>query len=558
MSEPDSEKQAEQPQEKNQEDPVFLGGGETFDLWRSRASKNDELMSPELKGLAQQAVDNQTELYLTYHQIHEAAEADKPVTAQHFSDAEVRYIQESVRIDTLANKEMYRIAFQTAEPTGVVGEGEGRKGLVDRITGFLKSVQDGANRYKELQHNYDSEKDAALFNWKMMNSDVVQEIRDTEPLTHSLRRALEGSEQRKNIILEDGVDTQEGLVRELLKKNRGVAFGDVHVFAQSSHFIAENMASFKEAGVDTLYVEFPEKDFKQIEAMSVEECKQLMRDRKFGSITLPTANEIASAYGTKSADDMALEWLGMITAAKEQGVRVVNVDKQDAVRDIESLDLGAHRIASTNLQWTANIEADRKKLQESNQGDGKFIVFGGMAHFLNRDNSHGMVDDMLGIPVVQFEKSKPTAIAFRQGISPNGADFYLSGGERYLDTRSAVRAVDFDQMADGLETIQWMPGVNYAIDALRVAERQSRAEVLKSMGFDHEREVEAKPDIDLGEPANIPEKSRQPVQNPFEQPVKQPLEHPPQQLQQQPSEVGAFSIVVPQTPQMKNPSQKIR
>jgi hypothetical protein len=499
MSEPPIQDEKKQPEKE----PKKIEVGDTFPhekpwgrySWEpDPSSKLQENFSPKLQELLQQDVDNRTGLLLAYQQIHDDAKVGKPISAQDFTGAEEQFNEESRRIKGLVSTEIRRIAGEHIAPShnqqvktpidskdAVAQAEEVRPGLFQRVKDFFHTVMERAEFQKRLETDYAIAKEDKFFQWKREHPEVLETIRYTKPVDEAFRRSLQYNGHRKNLALEECVTTQQDLVEDLLKKNRGIAIGDIHTFAQSARFVADNMATLKASGVDTLYIEFPDKQFQALDSMSAAQCRQFVRDRKYGDLTLPTAAQNAIANGTNSSDDMWAEWVNMIATAKEHGIRVVNVDKKGEVRNFEIVQSLQHRVASTNWQWAANIETDRKQLEEKNQGGGKFVVFGGGFHFLRRSNGNGLVDDALSIPVVLFERREQSASpAFRREISPNGADFYLPGGTKYYDTQASVRATDADQIADGLEKIKCLPGVTAVIGVLRQFQENSEKAAYES------------------------------------------------------------------------------
>jgi hypothetical protein len=239
----------------------------------------------------------------------------------------------------------------------------------------------------------------------------------------------------KNTQLAPVAHTEAGLVSAILSANRGFALGDLHVQNECCTFLARNMATFKARGVDTIYTESPM--VQHVKDFTPAELRQLARDGHYKHVRLLTAKELAAAYGAKAADNVSAEDAKMLAAAKENGIRVVYIDKDSgAAREAETME---HRTASTNFIWTDNISADRALLAKQGEPAGKFIAFGGLCHFISDKYSHnGMVAKALDIPVIAYERADKHGPAFRQETNPNGPDFYLPGGMDYDDMRSAV------------------------------------------------------------------------------------------------------------------------
>ena len=151
----------------------------------------------------------------------------------------------------------------------------------------------------------------------------------------------------------------------------------------------------------------------------------------------------SQAYGVET-DDLFGDMRKLVLAAKENNIRIVNIDKQDPARDLEIKTSMPHRYASTNFTWAENIEEDREQHPE-----GKYIVWGGASHLMtNETGIRGLVDEKLGIPVVAFDKrDKYSLPVIENGESKNGADFYLAGGSCYPDMQKLIKFADTNDEA---------------------------------------------------------------------------------------------------------------
>lgn len=311
---------------------------------------------------------------------------------------------------------------------------------------------------------------------------------DQESLQHAfLADQVRDSEFKEDTKISREISTERGLLAALLMKNRGLAIGDVHTQDEAPKLVSENMPLFKMLGVDTLYIEFSDDAFQKLSAMSASDIRELVQKRETDGLKLRKNEDVAAAYGVGNADDTMAAWPLMFAAAKENGIRIVNIDKKDLARIASQ---GSKmRIAETNFIWTENIEEDRRQLKEKTGKEGKFVVFGGFAHFahgtLNEEKeiSTGMVDEALGIPVIAFERrDKNEPPVFRRDPSKNGPDFYLRGGNDYPATDAVVRMGDIANIKDMLSRFESISGVEAVQQKLDDWSQQYEQQFKESVG----------------------------------------------------------------------------
>ena len=391
------------------------------------------------------------DLIVEYSRVREDAVSELPITAEHYRKIESRFESDITAIDKQAHD------LITAQINQVLD---------------LENITDPENRKKRIK--------SALFEWELAtatsilvlkSSDDVKEWRK-ENLSPLHTAFLDGVsvDTQKTLAKNANQSSEIDLIVDLLTKNPGIALGDVHTHDETSNFIAQHIDKFKGAGVDTIYIEFPSDYFKKINQLTVGELHQLVRDREYGDIKLPSAELNAMAYGARKSDDSFAAIMKMIAAAKENGIRVVNIDKPGDVRDVECDLSPNHRVASTNFTWTQSIAEDRETLKEEGMEAGKYIVWGGVGHFTNAFTRKGLVDDGLGIPFIAFtNRPKDASPAVIPGIGWSGADYYFNGGADYSPAERIAFSEDVKHVTEKLEAVKSLPEVAIAVGILKGA-----------------------------------------------------------------------------------------
>ncbi len=302
---------------------------------------------------------------------------------------------------------------------------------------------------------------------------------DGKPLNDIFLREHVQNAPRKQLDIDADVKTSGGLLEALLQKNPGVAVADIHVFDESSKLLADHMDVLVRSGVKTVYVEAPENFFRKIDRLTVAEIKELQQKRVVGDVSLADPFLQALLYGVAEKDDSMGSYVGMIAAAKEHGLRVVNIDRKGEARRYE-VGMGEHRIHSTNFTWADAIEKDRAAMVARGEDPGKYVIFGGIAHFTAGMKSNGLVDEGLGVPVIAFDRRGKEA-AFERTPGGNAPDFYLPGGMDYLDTKKHLGAAELKHGADALSKFALIPGVSEVVALMGGVAKQIELDVVKGM-----------------------------------------------------------------------------
>jgi hypothetical protein len=246
----------------------------------------------------------------------------------------------------------------------------------------------------------------------------------------------------ENTTLDPNIQTEVGLIIDLLRKNRGIVFGDIHTQDEAPLFMEQYMTLFKAQGVDTIYVENVP-DFERMNKLTSDELRILARKGEYQGIKIPDAVDTARMYNVTHADENTAAFVLMLAAAKEQDISVVDIDKQRPASELES---DVSRIATTNYVWSERINNDRERRAQEGLPDGKFVAWGGMGHFISdRERGvvmTGMVDEAIGAPLLGFKPAKALAGAFEKSDNPNGPDFYLKGSKDYPEIHLLDKAIN--------------------------------------------------------------------------------------------------------------------
>ncbi len=275
--------------------------------------------------------------------------------------------------------------------------------------------------------------------WKNKATNVIETIDNPKPLVDAFAKN-HAAEGKKRVIVPAGNNVEDKeLISTLLEYNNGIALGEIHTKADSVNFIYSNIDTLKNSKVDAIYLEMNAEKFAKLSSYSAEELKS-----KIDAVT-PEQSKInaerqAKERGTEKSDDLETADFKMFLAAKENGIKIVNIDTKGEARKVES-DLDHHRIASTNYKWIDAISEDRKNKPQ----DGKYIVLGGKSHFtISENNTKGLVDEALGLPVISFDnrdgKGSPNRISF--GQYKHGADLYLPSSSNDIpDYKTHIEAM---------------------------------------------------------------------------------------------------------------------
>ncbi|MDX1974444.1 MAG: hypothetical protein SFT92_02085 [Rickettsiales bacterium] len=293
---------------------------------------------------------------------------------------------------------------------------------------------------------------------------------DTKRETGVLDRAFarqfvtEEKQASASYIPDNGIQTEDALIHDMLSKNRGFALADIHTQSESLEFMTRHMQQLKKEGVDTIYTELPTLNAQVVQgsdvtwrtlmqpSVSVEDFEAIVRDIK-GQLNSNEMREVNKvAYGPTFANDLDISTvdatyfaqLDFLLAAKKAGVDIKYVDRPNNLpRDIEPRLFPGMRQATSNFIWTDAInmyEGIKNREAEAAGNDPstrRFIVWGGAAHFTNTpeqlDNpdrpiprAHGFVDEALGIPSIGFASTNdPNAPAIVATHNSNDVDVQL-------------------------------------------------------------------------------------------------------------------------------------
>ena len=368
------------------------------------------LSAPELSlyELAKKQFAAAIRLMVDYNNIHNKAENKEEITAKDFLKAESQFEERIIDAATSNNTSLYN------------------SGFINEDTIFKPS----------------DETILTFYTWNKNNPEIIPAINNIEPLEDSFRRQLAYA-PHKDLSLPENVKTPEELIPALLERNAGIAIGDIHSYSAALPFIYDNIASFKKAGVKTIYMELDDPTFLDLNAGSIQELQTMINSRSPETIQ-KSREATAEVYGTGGKRDNFEELLKLFLAAKENNIEIINIDKKGPARDFETSLSLKHRVSSTNYTWSENIIADR----ENKQPDDKYVVLAGLGHFTEIYTAKGLVDDKFGIPVIAFD-NRPlnTESPILRGESLNSADFYLPAGGCYPDTKLEAKAADYNDIA---------------------------------------------------------------------------------------------------------------
>lgn len=258
----------------------------------------------------------------------------------------------------------------------------------------------------------------------------------------------------KNLSIASDVKTNSEFYGALLDKNRGIAFGEAHSSTKSFNEVTANMAMLKKHGVDTIYLEGPSAGIRTLALFPPDSLRSVANKYReyakhpdqpeFADIDKEVRQGIKLYHGTVSRSDFAKHLAAandLAATANENGIRLAPMDLADRelapqVKLLEKDFLKGHiqRINSTNKEWVANIEADRKIHH------GKFVIIGGANHFVCTEHTRGLVGEKLGIPVIVPTKSLLSG-RFNAAHDKGGADYYIPSGLHETDIRHKILKV---------------------------------------------------------------------------------------------------------------------
>ncbi|PJD97803.1 MAG: hypothetical protein CK425_01345 [Parachlamydia sp.] len=171
------------------------------------------------------------------------------------------------------------------------------------------------------------------------------------------------------------IHSHSQLAKEILEKHEGLVIGEIHSHITPKKFIIDQMQTFKECGVTTLFLEhlFYETLQEDLDAFF-----------KSSSDEFPLIlNKILER--PEIHPDKILNYKAMILAAKKAGIRVVAIDTNlsyQAGFDRDYGSQGPHRCEGMNYTAAEIIKKER--------GKGKFVLLVGSAHSSQCEGVKGM------------------------------------------------------------------------------------------------------------------------------------------------------------------------
>jgi hypothetical protein len=436
-------------------------------------------LSPEFIPYFEQSLQKdvmiRAELVKNYLGIYTAAEDGKSITARDYTSAEQKFNTAVM----LQEKQLAKLVKTQAAAMGFAitsADGKVIASTIDPKTGLpaqgapAEFIADPVKlqAYKEarLTADYHSEVDRRFYTWLIQQPGHEKLLKQPEPLNRIFQRDHVENAPKKDADLQPGANAVA-----LLEKNKGLAVATAHTSGYDMEWVAGNVKAFKQAGMDTAYIELNPVMFKTLNKYSAAELRQLAKDGRIGDFVLPDPKQIEAQYNAPLQGDPVRSMVGMMAAFKEEGIRMVNL-KRDNI-EFEASRLGmSHRNASSNFVWTDIIKKDRADLEQQGKGGGKYLIVAGATHLIDDSigRKKGLIDDALGVPVVAFD-ARPLndpAGAIR-GHGRNSADYFLPGGEGHIDLRKLAAANDAKDVAEVLSPFGFLPGIREAVEGLKIA-----------------------------------------------------------------------------------------
>lgn len=193
------------------------------------------------------------------------------------------------------------------------------------------------------------------------------------------------------------------LIEGMLAGNSGLVVGEAHQCAMPKQFLIDNMATLKEKGVTTIYLEH----------LIYESHQQLLDEYLRAGSAEPMPIEL-ELYLKKIDKEFNLEGTGtfyhLVKAAKESGIRIIAIDTAASysivdkhIADLSSPEVTVDRMKAMNAAMVKRFE------EHPPENGGKFVAFVGSAHASNLyykdynqefdDNRHvSGISQLLGCP----------------------------------------------------------------------------------------------------------------------------------------------------------------
>ncbi len=441
-------------------------------------------LTPELRQVVDGNVEARAELMLGYKAAIDGAESGKPIIGERlnklqekFDDAEKSSFSDDVE------KMVYRAAYErtkaeSAKDAAAAENGQERSTLAT-IAGGIGSAGMNVMRFisntEKVRDDFYDAYEARSKEWDDENKEALRGLNGEALNAALMQQHVKDGKPAKNTDISPDTKDAQGLVKELLAKNDGIAIADVHVFDESYDFVGNNMKQLKEAGVKTIYVEENHEIYKQLyDRLSAEELRTFVKKgyiekpEEYIDMEITSPDENALNYGVKKSDHFQAAIINMYAAAKENGIKIVGIDEREPPFSDEAMPEW-RRIGITNAIWTDNIKNHRAMMHVqglvTGEDPGKYVVVGGRGHF----TIDGKVDELLGIPVVGFTKgAKNSEVAFEKTNTPSDPDFLLPGGVDYIDTKKDLKAEKLGYAGDALIALPMSPAAAVAAKAAGV------------------------------------------------------------------------------------------
>ena len=189
----------------------------------------------------------------------------------------------------------------------------------------------------------------------------------------------------------------------LLKRNRGVMFGDIHGNAKVLDTMSMFLPHLASSGAKVFFVEM------------IKSADQAVLDRfmQTGDVSALAKHLIATGWDKGNDGRWATQLASVLNNARKLGMKLVGIDVKNT---------GNSRLESSNTPWASKIEETMRTMPR----EAKCVLFGGLGHSANYQFNKG-VDALLGIPSIDFVSSREPDIS-RQAAGTGVGRFALSDG----------------------------------------------------------------------------------------------------------------------------------
>ncbi|MFO0389775.1 MAG: hypothetical protein ACK502_08690 [Alphaproteobacteria bacterium] len=419
-------------------------------------------LTPELKKVIDANVEARAELLLGYKAALDGAQNGAPIVGarldklqQQFNDKEQSVFSRDVE------KMVMRAAAERTKADNVKDSPADNqsKPILTTLADAAGTAGISTLRFMSNHRNVMDDFDAAYVErseqWDSDNRDKLQGLNIDAFNNALMQQHVKDGLPKENTNINPDTKDAQGLLKDLLAKNNGVAVADVHVFDESYNFVGDNMKTLKEAGVKTIYAEMDHSVYQGLyDEMSAAELRSYAKtgyfvdESRHYDLAITTPDENARSYGREKSDHFVAAIINMYAAAKENGINVIGIDEKPIMDDALP---DWRRIGITNAVWTDNIKNHRAAMQlkglVTGEDAGKYVVIGGAGHF----RMDGKADELLGIPTIAFTKgAKDASPAFERSSVPSDPDFLLPGGVDYLDIKKDLKVRKLDKVGNAL------------------------------------------------------------------------------------------------------------